>query len=89
MYQRFDANLIQSKNDPDRRMQNMYDAWDYKEHVPIFFNQTYEHRERFKKIDFVLGAFYRHDGAFEKTTNTTAFESMGKSDIFINQMKAS
>ena len=25
--------------------------------------------------------------AFE-TTNTTAFESMGKSDIFINQMKA-
>ena len=90
MYQRFDANLIQSKNDPDRRMQNMYDAWDYKEHVPIYFNQTYEHRERFKKIDFVP---WEHSTvmmeAFEKTTNTTAFESMGKSDIFIHQMKAS
>ena len=78
MYQRFDANLIRSKNDPGRRMQNMYDAWDYKEHVPIYFNQTYEHRERFKKIDFVLGAFYRHDGGFRKNNEYDRFRVNGK-----------
>ena len=65
MYQRFDANLIQSKNDPDRRMQNMYDAWDYKEHVPIFFNQTYEHRERFKRLILFWEHFTDMMEAFE------------------------
>ena len=88
MYQRFDANLIRSKNDPGRRMQNMYDAWDYKNTYPFTSIKPMNTVSVLKKstLSLVPSTVMMAAG---KTTNTIAFESTEKSGIFIPLMKAS
>ena len=78
MYQKFTSNLMQSKNDKENRMENPMWWWDDYNHLPIFLNTTYEHRQRFKKLDVVLGAHYRHDQSFRKDNEIHRFRINGK-----------
>lgn len=77
-YQRYDGNLIKSKNTSDKRIQNI-DNWQNEEkHVPVFGNLTYEHRQKFKKIDLVFGAHYRNDQGFRKNNELQRVRINGK-----------
>lgn len=78
VYQKFDSNLIKSKNDREGRMQNPNWWWKEYNHLPIYLNKTYEHRQKFKKVDFVLGAHYRHDQSFRKDNEIDRFRINGK-----------
>lgn len=78
VYQKFTANLIKSKNDRDNRMKNPDWWWSEYNHLPVYTNQTYEHRQKFKKIDLVLGAHYRHDHGFRKDNEIDRFRINGK-----------
>lgn len=78
MYQKFTSNLMKSKNEKENRMEDPMWWWDDYNHLPIFMNTTYEHRQRFKKVDVVLGAHYRHDQSFRKDDETDRFRINGK-----------
>ncbi len=77
-YQRYDGNLIKSKNTSDKRLQNI-DNWQSEEnHLPLFGNITYEHRQKLKKIDLVFGAHYRNDQGFRKNNELQRVRLNGK-----------
>ncbi|MGB1248360.1 MAG: TonB-dependent receptor [Chitinophagales bacterium] len=78
VYNKFDANLIKSKNDREHRMVNPNWWWEEENHLPLFFNTTYEHRQRFDKLDLVVGAHYRHDQSFRKDNEIDRFRVNGK-----------
>lgn len=78
MYQKFTSNLIKGRNDNENRMQNPNWWWDDYNHMPVFINTTYEHRQRFKHLDVVLGAHYRHDQSFRKDNEYDRFRINGK-----------
>jgi len=78
MYQKFTSNLMKSKNEKENRMEDPMWWWDDYNHLPVFMNTTYEHRQRFKNLDFVLGAHYRHDQSFRKDNETDRFRINGK-----------
>jgi outer membrane receptor protein involved in Fe transport len=78
VYQKFTSNLIKSKNDRDNRMKNPDWWWSEYNHLPVFMNKTYEHRQKFKKVDLVLGAHYRHDHGFRKDNEIDRFRVNGK-----------
>jgi outer membrane receptor protein involved in Fe transport len=78
VYQKFTSNLIKSKNDRDNRMKNPNWWWSEYNHLPVFMNKTYEHRQKFKKVDLVLGAHYRHDQGFRKDNEIDRFRINGK-----------
>jgi len=77
-YQRYDGNLIQSKNTSKKRIQNI-DHWQKAaKHIPLFGNVTYEHRQKLKKIDIVFGAHYRNDQGFRKNNELQRVRLNGK-----------
>lgn len=77
-YQRYDGNLIKSKNTSEKRLQNI-DNWQSEEnHLPLFGNITYEHRQKLKKIDLVFGIHYRNDQGFRKNNELQRVRVNGK-----------
>lgn len=78
VYQKFTSNLIKKRNDNPNRMKDPNWWWDDYNHLPVFFNTTYEHRQRFKNLDLVLGAHYRHDQSFRKDNEYDRFRINGK-----------
>jgi outer membrane receptor protein involved in Fe transport len=78
VYQKFTSNLISSKNDREHRMKNPDWWWKEYNHLPVFINKTYEHRQKFEKVDLVLGAHYRHDHGFRKDNEIDRFRINGK-----------
>ena len=78
VYQPFSANLIRSKNRDSTRNLAPDWWWDDENHLPVYMNTTYEHRESFEHIDLVLGAHYRHDQSFRKNNETDRFRLNGK-----------
>lgn len=78
LYQKYTSNLIRGKSDRENRMQNPDWWWKEYNHLPIYVNKTYEHRQKFKKVDMVLGAHYRHDQSFRKDNEIDRFRINGK-----------
>lgn len=78
MYQKFTSNLIKKRNNDPDRMENPNWWWDDYNHMPVFINTTYEHRQRFKNLDLVFGAHYRHDQGFRKDNEYDRFRINGK-----------
>lgn len=77
-YQRYDGNLIKSKNTSEKRLQNI-DKWQNEEkHIPLFGNITYEHRQKIKEVDLVFGAHYRNDQGFRKNNELQRVRVNGK-----------
>lgn len=77
-YQKFTSNLIKSKTLKDTRNQELDWWWDDENHLPVFLNHTYEYRQSFKKLDVVLGAYYRHDQSYMKDDEYDRFRINGK-----------
>ncbi|MFT4645865.1 MAG: outer membrane cobalamin receptor [Planctomycetota bacterium] len=77
-YQRYDGNLIKSKNTSEKRIHNIDNWQDETNHLPLFGNITYEHRQKFKKIDLVFGAHYRNDQGFRKNNELQRVRINGK-----------
>lgn len=77
VYNRYDDKLIKTKRF-DLRSKNI-DAWQKEEnHIPMFGNVTYEHRQKFKHIDLVFGAHYRNDQGFRKNNELQRVRINGK-----------
>lgn len=76
-YNRYDAKLIKTKGFQNRS--KGIDNWQKEaKHVPLFGNITYEHRQKFKKVDLVLGAHYRNDQSFRKNSELQRVRVNGK-----------
>lgn len=67
-YDRYSSKMIQN-----------IDKWRNEDnHIAVFGNITYEHRQRFKKMDLVFGAHYRNDQGFRKNNELQRVRLNGK-----------
>lgn len=76
-YNKYTDKLIKTKKF-DSRSKNIDDWRKEEKHIPIFANVTYEHRQKFKNFDLVLGAHYRNDQGFRKNNELQRVRLNGK-----------
>ena len=77
LYDRYDSKLIKTKKF-DLRSKNIDDWRKTEKHIPMFGNISYEHRQKFKNVDLVLGAHYRNDQGFRKNNELQRVRINGK-----------
>lgn len=77
VYNRYDDKLIKTKK-YDLRSKNIDDWRKAEKHIPMFGNVTYEHRQKFKKMDLVFGAHYRNNQGFRKNNELQRVRLNGK-----------